>query len=668
MPRRTRREYRDAAAPAPRPAVLAFAHVPAIDGARGLAILSVLLYHSGWSDRGLFGVDMFFVVSGFLITLLLIKEATRNGRIRYGSFYARRARRLLPALVITLGGVLLMVWQFGTVRELESASGTAIASLAQVANWYQIANDSGYWDAANQIIPLGQMWSLSVTEQFYIVWPLVVGGLWFALRRRTGAFTIALFIALLGSALVAPLLFDGSNTDRLYLGTDSRAVSFVAGAAFAALVAWILTKAPSWAGSTFSTRARVAVSATSAVSLATVVIASIATSSYHEPWLYQGGLAAVSVAIAVFIATLCFPANIIARPFVWKPFRLVGILAYSMFLLHLPVFWALQTLTQGQIPPLVLFALGGFVTWLIATTLHYVVTEPLRVRQWKPLSAILAIVISFGLVVAAAWYLPYERATAPRPAAAPAAVQTAPGEVFPIDPTVELPPGHEGGPVAVTVIGDSVAGNMYEALADYSSDGIVATDVTEPGCGIFDADTARAGDGFTMDTKKLCWKWQDELRAANEVSQPDVYLVRNIWDANDQLFNGEWVGPCSAEWAARYEAQLEKLVEIGDSSGNTPLILLSNDRPRDPSGTLSPKRLGCKDAVAAAISEKHANVKLLDFAASTCPNGTCLTQTPDGQELYVDGSHFAPAGMALLGPWLENQIGAALTTMQASPG
>jgi peptidoglycan/LPS O-acetylase OafA/YrhL len=654
-PRRSARRSNRAGAAA------AIGRIDAVDGARGLAIASVLLYHSGWSTRGLFGVDVFFVISGFLITLLLMKEAHANGRIRLGRFYARRAKRLLPGLFLILTAVLLVVWSMGSLRELRSAAATAIASVLQVANWQQIGSDAAYWEAAGAIVPLGQMWSLSVTEQFYIAWPLIVGGLWFTCGRRQGAFTALLFVLLAAAAAVAPLLFDGANTDRLYLGTDSRAVAFVAGAAFAAATVWVRTRGPAWAAQDAGAGARTLITASSIGALGFVVAASILTVDYHQPWLYQGGLAAVAIAAGFFVATLCLPANALTRPLAWKPFRVVGEVSYAMFLLHLPVFWILQHALGHDTPPLVLFAGGGLITWLAAIVLHHVITEPLRRATWRPKSAILAIVISVAMVIGAAWWLPIDRAAHPTASTSTGAAGAGAGGAFAVDGPITVPTGHAGGPVTVAVVGDSVASNLYEALAEHGGQRISAIDVTTGGCGIFDADSARSGEGYVMDTRGLCWPWKDKLKAANEPHSPDVYVLHNLWDANDQLIDGAWVGPCTAKWQSRYTSQLELLISIGNGSGHQPQILLSNDRPRAADGPLSRTRLDCVNSVAGKIAEKHDNVHLLDLESAVCPDGRCVWNDDQGRPLFTDAAHFSEDGRAVMYPWLENKIAHALT-------
>ncbi|MFK3669791.1 acyltransferase family protein [Leifsonia aquatica] len=661
-PTGSRRSSREAAQPSDQTGATA-TRFDAVDGMRGVAIISVLLYHCGWSTRGLFGVDAFFVVSGFLITLLMIREATSTGRIRIGRFYARRARRLLPSLFLTLAAVLLLVWAEGTLDELTSAAGTAVASLLQVANWQQIGANAAYWDRTGQMVPLGQMWSLSVTEQFYLVWPVVVLLGWFVCRRRPGGLAIWLSVALVGTALIAPLQYDGTNSDRLYLGTDSRIVAFVAGGAAAAIVFLILrrrSRRPQLAPGPF---ARVGVTALSAVTLTAVVAVSIATVGYHEDWLYRGGFALVAVAIAVFTATLCFPENALVRPFSWKPFRVVGMLSYSMFLLHLPVFWLVQKNLGPDLHPLALFGIGGIATWLAAACLHYLVAEPLRTRSWKPVGATIAILLGAGLVAGLAWGLPVQRVNAPRAATAPG-LQNADG-AFAVSDPLPFPSASNGAPLTVAVVGDSVAGNMYASLAEHRTADLTPVNVTYVGCGIFDATRARADDGYITESERLCWPWKDKLRSAQNGSAPEAIILHNLWDADDQLFEGSWVGPCTDVWATRYRSQLELLVAIGAEQERPPLILLSNDRPRDGTVSLTSKRLGCKTAIEDAVIAAHPNVVRLDLHAAVCPGGTCRTTTPDGAQLYSDGAHFTPEGLALMAPWLQNEI--ARTLPSATP-
>ncbi|MEJ8643928.1 acyltransferase [Streptomyces sp. MS1.HAVA.3] len=186
----------------------------AVDGLRGIAIISILLYHTSWFANGLFGVDAFFVLSGFLVTLLLVREVEHSGRIRLFRFYKRRFKRLIPGLLVVLTAVVALTYLLGTLREAKTVSQQAVTSLFQYANWAQLANGSAYWEGNGTIDPLAAMWSLSVTEQFYVVWPLVLAALFFVCRRRIAAVTVFVVLLFAGSAAVAPCSSPGRTPTR----------------------------------------------------------------------------------------------------------------------------------------------------------------------------------------------------------------------------------------------------------------------------------------------------------------------------------------------------------------------------------------------------------------------------------------------------------------------
>jgi peptidoglycan/LPS O-acetylase OafA/YrhL len=163
------------------------AHQPALDGLRGLAVLAVLLFHLERLDGGFLGVDLFFVLSGFLITSLLAVEHRARGAVDLGRFWARRARRLLPALLVLLVGVSVLLLTFTPTDQRGRFRGDALATLGYVANWHRMSIDLGYWDIFEQPSPLDHTWSLAIEEQFYVVWPLVaVAVLGLGARRRRG--------------------------------------------------------------------------------------------------------------------------------------------------------------------------------------------------------------------------------------------------------------------------------------------------------------------------------------------------------------------------------------------------------------------------------------------------------------------------------------------------
>jgi peptidoglycan/LPS O-acetylase OafA/YrhL len=238
----------------PRDGISRVPYLPGLDGMRALAVVAVMVYHanSDWLPGGYLGVEVFFVISGYLITLLLIAEKERSYTVDMKQFWIRRARRLLPALFAML--LMLTIWVALFERdELGKLRGDVIAALLYVSNWYQIWIGAGY-TAANEFAPLRHLWSLAVEEQFYLVWPLVMFALLRGGTRRIANISRWLVLAALAITLVTAVVFPSgpigtpevtpdaywlifgreiSIFDWAYLGTFSRASGLLLGAAFA---------------------------------------------------------------------------------------------------------------------------------------------------------------------------------------------------------------------------------------------------------------------------------------------------------------------------------------------------------------------------------------------------------------------------------------------------
>ena len=224
-------------------------HVRALDGLRGAAVAGVVLYHGDHLKGGYLGVDLFFVLSGYLITSLLLAEWRRSGsesgegRIALGAFWARRARRLLPALVVLLFGVAVYCVLFASATELGRIRGDALSTIGYVANWRAIFAQQSYFDLFSAPSPLQHTWSLAIEEQFYIFWPLIFVGLAAFWKRHTPAAVLTAAIALGStSALLMIGLYNQANLNRVYYGTDTRAFALFAGIAIAAMVALWATR------------------------------------------------------------------------------------------------------------------------------------------------------------------------------------------------------------------------------------------------------------------------------------------------------------------------------------------------------------------------------------------------------------------------------------------
>lgn len=618
---------------------------PAIDGMRGIAIASVLLYHTNWSPRGLFGVDVFFVVSGFLITLLLLRELHTRGALQLGSFYKRRAKRLIPGLLITLGLTLLLVWQFGSMQQLEAVATKTVYSLLQIANWQQLGSNEAYWESTGQIQPLAHMWSLSLTEQFYIVWPLVMLTLWWVLRKSPLSVMIGLIVMTAGSALIAPLLWDGNNSDRLYLGTDTRAVGFIAGAAAAATVFWFLSRKNHRPAPRPRLLHRIAITSLSVLTLGVVLTASVLTTSYHEPWLYQGGIALVAAAAAVFTATLTSDANKLTRFFSFSIFTAFGKVSYAVYLLHLPVFWCLQQLTPS-IDPLLLFVVGGGLTWLLGAFMHFAITERMRTAPWKWSRGIPVVIIGTTLVAGMGYYLPQARTAQAQSTAFDSNTSN----------DLNLNVGHAGGRPVVLTLGDSLAVDFASVLTDHGTNAFAVNNGGVGGCGIMSAQQVRATSGYIWKDQTPCTGWEERYRKNITETQPDFIVLHASWDAADQLIDGTWMRPGEETYNQRLLERLTGIsASVSELSPHTK-ILLSNDRPTN--GIITdPSQMNAYNALIEQFVQGTSNAHLLDLRSALCPGDTCRSTDAAGNNLFLDDNvHLSPSGMGALAPWLEQSI------------
>lgn len=306
-------------------------YMPGLDGLRALAVFAVIFYHLNlsWAPGGLLGVTLFFVLSGYLITNILLKQWESTGTIDLKDFWLRRARRLLPAVFVMLAGV--MVWMlFFAPERLAALKQEALAAVFYISNWYLIFHQVSYFESFGPPSPLGHLWSLAVEEQFYLFWPLLLGlGLrWIRQRKWLAVGTIALTLA--SAAAMALIYSPGQDPSRVYYGTDTRAFSLLVGAALAMV----------WPGGKMTGELtgskKLILDGAGALGLLTVLLMLVKTNQY-QPFLYQGGLLLFSIAAAVLVAVLAHPASSLGRFFSWGPWRWLGECSYGIYLWHYPV-------------------------------------------------------------------------------------------------------------------------------------------------------------------------------------------------------------------------------------------------------------------------------------------------------------------------------------------
>ena len=305
-------------------------YLPGLDGIRALSVLAVIAYHLEytWATGGYLGVEVFFVLSGFLITRLLLDEEWRTGAISRPDFWLRRARRLLPAVIVLIVGV--WMWALVVLPEGEAARfrGDAFASLFYVQNWHAIIADQPYFESFGRPSPLRHLWSLAIEEQFYLVWPLFLP---LALRRLGRRRTVGLIVlATLGSAWLMSVTADIAAPERAYYGTDTRAFGILVGAALA--FSW----SPERSRTQVAPAARRVIDGVGLAALLALVW-QFAGRSEFDPWTYPQGFLWVDLCTVVLLIAATHPASSAHRVIGSKPLAAIGRRSYSLYLWHWPV-------------------------------------------------------------------------------------------------------------------------------------------------------------------------------------------------------------------------------------------------------------------------------------------------------------------------------------------
>lgn len=351
-------------------------YLPGLDGIRALAVLGVLLYHGDltWMRGGFLGVDVFFVLSGFLITTLITEEFARTGRIDFKRFYLARARRLLPALLLMLV-VVGMLAAFIYRESAASFRADAIASLFYVTNWWFIFSDASYFEAIGRPPFLQHLWSLAVEEQFYFLWPALTLILlrW---RGRRGVFYVAIAGALASTAWMAFLAITNgypqeADPSRAYFGSDSHIMGLLLGAALA--MVW----RPGRLSTHLTAGAKAVVTAIGFASLLVVLYFFWQVGEYSN-FLYRGGFLVLSGVVCVLIAAASHPGAPFGKMIGSQPWRYIGQRSYGLYLYHWPIYVITRPDLDIPLDGPALLALRLGLTFLVAELSYRYVEIPIR--------------------------------------------------------------------------------------------------------------------------------------------------------------------------------------------------------------------------------------------------------------------------------------------------
>ncbi len=360
-------------------------YMPGIDGLRAVAVMAVLFYHAdfAWARGGFLGVEVFFVISGYLITSLLLVEWLRTGTIGLRSFWVRRARRLLPAVFVLILGVSLaaiLVYRDALDRML----GDVVAATGYVTNWFLIVRDVSYFEVFGRPPLLQHLWSLSVEEQFYLLWPLIFSAGLLLIHRGSQKRTIRSFLMLtiagiIGSTLLMAFLFTPfEDPSRVYYGTDTRAAGILVGVALS--LVWIPWRLPT----ELPRRQRAVLNTGGFVALIALIVILVGMDEYST-FLYRGGFLLTSLVTAVVIGATVHPAGILGGLLENPVMKWIGTRSYGIYLWHWPIFMVTRPGVDVADRPYVTFAVRTALTFIIAEVSYRYVESPIRhkgFRQW----------------------------------------------------------------------------------------------------------------------------------------------------------------------------------------------------------------------------------------------------------------------------------------------
>lgn len=347
-------------------------YLPGLDGLRAVSVIAVLLYHAGlpvWG--GYLGVEAFFVLSGFLITALLLVEWRTNNRISLRAFWGRRFRRLLPAVMLLIAGTGAIAWFWLPPGETPGQSRDMLAAFGYVMNWNLILGEQSYFDPTLRPPLLQHLWSLAIEEQFYLIWPLLVIA-WIRLMGLRGLLLFSILGAVGSSLLMALMYTPGTDPSRVYFGTDTRASGLLLGAALA--IVWT-------PGSVPAAQSRRVGGLLDVLGLGALLGLGYAFVNLfaQDPRLYQGGFALVALATAIVIAAVAHPqARLLPAMLGFAPLRWIGTRSYSLYLWHWPIFQITRPGMDVSLGGWQLFALRIGVTLLLAELSYRFVEQPVR--------------------------------------------------------------------------------------------------------------------------------------------------------------------------------------------------------------------------------------------------------------------------------------------------
>ncbi len=529
-------------------------HLPGLDGLRGVAVLVVVAFHAGFEKMvgGYLGVSTFFTLSGFLITSLLLNEASRTGSVALRSFWSRRFRRLMPAALTTLAAVVALFGPFvATADQRADMRGNVLSALFDVANWYDIFKGSSYAELFSAPSPVLHFWSLAIEEQFYLLFPVLLLGLWVVTRGRRAWLAAGLAVLTIAS-IAEPFVFQMSD-DRVYFGTDTRAAELLLGG----LLALVLSDQT--IRRRLALRLRWRSAAIWAGGIALVVQAWWWWSlPQTTSWLYRGGFAFYALLTCAVITAAALPSGPMRVLMSWSALRWFGARSYGIYLVHWPIFLTVRQLWP-DLGRWTQTAIALSATIGLAILSYRFVEQPVRAGRWPAKGrGVLSGAVAMSLVAAIACIpLPVKQEEltqdlqAEKDSLEQFLAQNAPKSTTTSSTVVPTPPIAN-----VAVFGDSTALAIGMGFGGWSTDtgrfGALLGDA-KLGCPVARFDAIKPDD--ILYKQESCASWPTRWAEIVKGNKPDIALLASaVWELPDALLPG------SEEWSAIGDPKVDDFI------------------------------------------------------------------------------------------------------------
>ena len=638
-----------------------FAYRPQLDGLRAVAVVAVIAFHLGRLPGGYLGVDLFFVLSGYLITSILLAEQMNSGRTDVRRFWRRRIRRLLPASLLVVTASVLASRALLAPAVQRSTLKEALATLAYVANWLQIATEHDYWAQFAPRTPLTHTWSLSIEEQFYLVWPLAFVGVAALAARRAAVLNrdrSAQFVAVLAgvggvaSMAWASILGTGlvggaaDPNSRAYFGTDTRVGAMLIGAC---LGAFLMMPRSSIRGHISAAPRWVIDVATLTVSIP--LLASWVRMDGYSRHLWRGGMAAATLlGVAAIVLIGSRNDSLASRALTRRPIVYLGQISYGVYLWHWPII-VLLTPTRLGFGGWTLDLIRVAATLVVSAVSYRFVELPVRsgttpLLRWVPASAAACLVLM--------WLVWPSSPTDESPAEVSPDLAQAAAEV---------------GQIRMVVLGDSTGFDFVFALDNYKRElAVEMAPMADPNCAPADfGPEVRYPDGRVAAVPEQCGRQLEFLKEKLATWDPDVVLFMYSGAATAaRKVDGRWSASCESAYDRHWTAGMaERLDEVAEA-GVLALVVNSPYARGDWTPAGNDARVDCQNRaseagmaqVAAGNAERPNRPvpQLIDLKGWVCPRRECRTETPNGASFRPDGVHFGPESVDDASLWIYRQV------------